>query len=134
MFEYVTRKRDPIAIAFYCGTVPFGTLWALWPSLRTGFALEAYLITMFAFVLDPFEMHPQNVKQRWYWRIMLRSGALVHPLLLAGLWYLDATHPTFVEGTGTIFLVAFVIAIVEIVVLGNIVDRFRPAGQADRAG
>ena len=130
MFEYVNRKRDPIALAFYFGCVPFAILWVWHNSLVTGFLLEAYLITMGAFVLNPFELQPQNVKQRWFWNAMLRSGAIVHPLFLAGLWYLDATHPTFVEGTGTLFLVAIMVGALESVILSSIVDRSRPIDQA----
>ncbi len=132
MFEYVNRKRDPIALAFYVGCVPFAILWVWHNSLVTGFLLEAYLITMGAFVLvNPFELQPQNVKQRWFWNAMLRSGAIVHPLFLAGLWYLDATHPTFVEGIGTLFLVAIMVGAPESGLSSvRIVDRSRPIDQA----
>jgi hypothetical protein len=130
MFEYVSRKRDPVAIVFYCGTIPFGILWAVRPSLGTGFLLEAYLITMGTFVIVPFETRQEDVKQAWYWRIMLRTGALIHLPVLAGLWYVDATHPSFVTGTGTLIFVAFVIAVIEMVMVGEIVDRFRPTGES----
>ncbi len=129
MFDYVNRKRDPIALAFYCGCVPFAILWVLHNSLVTGFWLEAYLITTGAFVLNPFELQPQNVKQRWFWNAMLRSGAIVHPLFLAGLWFLDAMHPAFVEGTGTLFFVAIMVGALESVILSSIVDRSRPPDQ-----
>ena len=134
MFEYITRKRDPVAVAFYCGCVPFGILWVLHNSLVTGFSLEAYLITIGAFVLNPFELQPQNVKQRWFWKAMLRGGAIVHPLLLGGLWLLDATYPTFVTGTGTLFFVAIMVGALESVILSSIVDRFRPTEQGGPAG
>jgi hypothetical protein len=127
MFEYVNRRRDPIAVAFYCGCVPFGIVWVLHNSLWTGFALESYLISMGAFVLDPFELQPQNVKQRWFWKAMLRSGAIVHPLFLGGLWLLDSTYPTFVTGTGTLFFVAIIVGALESVILRSIVDWLRPA-------
>jgi hypothetical protein len=126
MFEYVNRKRDPITVAFYCGCVPFGLAWAVYRSLKTGFALEAYFITCAVFVLNPFEFRQQDVKQRWFWKIILRTGAVIHPLLLIGLWFLDSTYPVFVTGTGTIFFMAFIVAMAEIIVLGETVRRVRP--------
>jgi hypothetical protein len=133
MFEYVSRKRDPVVVLFYCGTIPFGILWAVRPSLGTGFLLEAYLITMGTFAIVPFETRQQDVKQRWYWKFMLRAGSLVHMPMLACLWYIDATYPSFVTGTGTLIFVAFVIAVIEMVVLGEIVDRFRPSVESGGA-
>jgi hypothetical protein len=37
----------------------------------------------------------------------------------------DATYPSFVTGTGTLFFVAFVVAVIETEVLGETIDRFR---------
>lgn len=127
MFEDIDRKRDPIATAFYCGSAPFGLLWVLYQAVWTAFLLQAYVITMAVFVLDPFDARPQRAKQRGFWRAMLLSGVIVHPALLFGLWYLDSAHPNLVEGWVTLFTVAFVIAVVELVVLGEIVDRLRPS-------
>jgi hypothetical protein len=129
MFEYISRKRDPIALVFYCGAVPFGILWVLHNSRWTGYLLEAYLITMIAFVIVPFETRQKDAKQRWFWKIMLWGGAVVHPPLMAGLWYVDATYPSFVTGTGTLIFVAFGIGVVEALVLGETADRFRPKEQ-----
>jgi hypothetical protein len=131
MFEYIAKKRDPISIVFYCGFVPFGLFWALHQSLVAGFLLQAYIVTTAVFVLDPLQMQPQNAKQRWFWKIMLRGGIAVHPLFLAGMWYLDVTHPVFVAGTGTVFFDGFVASVIEIVVLGTIVKRFRPLEHAE---
>jgi hypothetical protein len=128
MFEYV-KQRDPVATVFYCGCIPFGLAWALHPSLMTGFALETYLISTGVFVLNPFEMQKQRVKQRWFWRIMLRAGAPVHSFFLVGLWLLDRTSPAFVMGTGTIFIVSFAVSMCEIVILGETVRRFAPPDQ-----
>lgn len=128
MFDYVS-KRDPIATVFYCGIVPFGLAWAFHPSFVTGFMLETYLITCVVFVTTPFEFRKDQVKHRWFWKIMLEAGAIVHSVFLVGLWFLDARHPTFVIGTGTIFFVAFVVSVTEIVILGQIVKRYQPADQ-----
>jgi hypothetical protein len=126
MFEYVDGGTDRVTVIFYWGCVPFGLAWAFHNSLVTGFALEAYLISIGVFVLNPFEMQKQDAKQRWFWQIMLRAGAVVHPLCLIGLWFLDATYPAFVTGTGTIFFMALVVAGGEMVILGETVERFRP--------
>lgn len=126
MFDYINQKRDPITIVFYCGGAPFGLAWALHQSLITGFALETYLITCIAFVLQPFEFRKQDIKQRWFWKILLGAGAFVHPAFLVGLWFLDSRYPTFVTGTGTIFLMGFVVGIVEMIILDQTVQRYRP--------
>ena len=127
MFEYVIRKRDPIAIAFYVGCVPFGLAWAFHQSMITGFLLEAYLITCMTFAFMPFEVYQNRAKQPWFWKSMIRKGVLVHPVFLAAVWFLDATYPAFVTGTGTIFFIGFVIGVAEAVLLGEIVDRTQPA-------
>ncbi len=126
MFDDIGRKRDPQTIAFYCGAIPFGLAWALHQSLATGFALEVYLITCIVFVVSPFEFHPLDVKQRWFWKITLRAGAVVHSVTLLALWVLDVSYHRLVAGTGTIFLMAFVVSSAEVVILGEIVDGQRP--------
>jgi hypothetical protein len=130
MFEYINRKRDPVAVSFYCGCVPFAIIWVLHNSLWTSFMLEGYLITMGAFVINPFELQPQYVKERWFWKATLLGGAVVHPLFLAGLWFVDVTYPSFVTGTGTIFFVAIIVGGLESVVLSSIANRSRPHGCA----
>lgn len=127
MFEDSVEKRDPITVILYCGLAPFAVAWWIHNSLATGFAMEAYLVTCCVFVVDPFEMRKEYVKQRWYWRIMLRAGLIVHLPVLAGLWFLDKTHSVFVDGTGTIFFMALVISVVEIGVFEGIVKQLRPA-------
>ena len=126
MFGFVNRKRDPIAVIFYCGLIPFGLFWALSRSLIAGFAMQAYLVTAIVFVFYPFEMQVQNVKQWSFWKRMLRVGTVAHLLFLTGLWYLDVTYPIFVTGTGTVFFTAFVVGVIETVAVGEIVDRSRP--------
>jgi hypothetical protein len=128
MFEYINRKRDPVAVAFYCGLVPFGLFWIMRQSLIAGFALQAYLLTVIVFVFYPFEMQAHNIKQRWFWKRMLVVGAVVHVLVLAGLWSLDANFQIFVTGTGTVFFVGFVAGVIEMIAVGEMVDRSRPEG------
>jgi hypothetical protein len=122
MFDYM-QKRDPFAIAFYCGAVPFGLLWAFHHAVWTAFLLQAYLITMAVFVLDTFEMRPNRAKQRRFWKVMLLTGVLVHPLLLFCLWRLDAVYPGLVRRWGPLFIVAILASILEMVILGETVDR-----------
>jgi hypothetical protein len=128
MFDYINTKRDPITIIFYTVGAPFGLAWALHQSLITGFALQFYLMTCIAFVLQPFEFRQKEVKQRWYWKIILCFGALIHPAFLVGLWFLDASHPTFVTGTATVIFMGFAIGTVEMIILDQIVDYYRPEG------
>src|SRR6266700_6404786 len=126
MFEYINRKRDPVTVAIYCGGVPFAIAWVLHNSIGTAFALEAYLVTMEVFVINPFELQSENVKQRWFWRGTLLGGAVVHPLVLGGIWFLDSNNPAFIKGGGTLFFVAIMVGALEIVTLNSIANRFRP--------
>jgi hypothetical protein len=129
MFDYVNTKRDTIAIIVYCTGAPFGIYWAFWRTPTAGFAMQAYLLTVIVFMLDPFQMQKEKVKQWRFWKAMLSGGAIVHPLFLAGLWHLDMTHPVFVTGTGTVFFVGIATGIVEMIVLSEIVERvFLPKG------
>jgi hypothetical protein len=130
MSEYINRKRDPAAVIFYCGLIPFGLFWVVHRSLFAGFLLQTYLITVVVFVFYPFEMKVQNLRQWWFWKRMLQAGIPAHLLLVTGLWYLDATYPFFVTGTGTVFFLGFVAGVIETVVVDEIVDRPRPKGQA----
>lgn len=128
MFEDSVEKRDPITTILYCGLAPFAIAYWIHNSLATSFAMEAYLVSCCVFVVDPFEMRKKYVKQRWYWRIMLRAGLLIHPPVLIGLWFLDRAYPIFYDATGTIFVMAIAIAASEIGILAAIVRRFRPGG------
>ncbi len=128
VFEYINRKKDPIAVVFYCGLIPFGLFWVLRRSLIAGFALQTYLITVVVFVFYPFEMQAHNIKQWWFWKRMLGVGVVIHTLLLAGLWLLDVNFRIFVTGTGTVFFVGFVAGVIEMIALGEMVDRSRPEG------
>jgi hypothetical protein len=125
MFEYINQKRDPVAVIFYCGLIPFGLFWVIRRSPIAGFALQSYVISIIVFVVYPFEMKVKNIKRWSFWKRMLQIGASAHLLLLTGLWFLDATYPVFVTGTGTVFFTAFVAGVIEMVVVGEILDRPR---------
>src|SRR5579872_4437763 len=114
MFDYSNRRRNPITVIFYGGLVPFVLVYAFHQSLATAFALETYLVSVCVFVIGPFEVKKRTVRELSFWKAMLRAGAVIHPLFLAGLWYVDSTHPEFVAGVGTLFFVAFVLSVVEI--------------------
>ncbi len=126
MFEYIKQKRDPVAIIFYCGLIPFGSFWVIWRSLIAGFALQAYVITVIVFVFYPFEMKSLSLRQWFFWKQLLQVGITAHLIFLTGLWFLDDNYPIFVTGTGTVFLTAFVIGVIEMVVVGEILDRVHP--------
>ena len=79
---------------------------------------------MWVFVLDTFEMRPKRAKQQGFWKTMLLTGTLIHPLFLLGLWYLDAAHPGLIATVWNLMFVAFLIGLLEMVILGETVDRF----------
>lgn len=123
MFDYINQKRDPISLIFYSGLIPFGIFWIFARNLIAGFCFQAYLVTAAVFVFYPFEMHPQLVRKWQFWSCLLRVGLGTHLLALLGLWYLDSTFPLFVTGTATLGFVGLVFGIIEVVIVGEIVDR-----------
>ena len=128
MFEYSNQKRDPVAIVFYCGLIPFGLCWVVYRSLVAAFALQSYLIGAIVFVVYPFEMKARNLKEWSFWKRMLQVGVPVSVLFLSGLWVLESHYPIFVGGIVAVTFTSFVLGIVEMIVVGEIVDRLRPPG------
>jgi hypothetical protein len=123
-------KSNPVSAIFYCGAIPFAVLWIAHNSVATAFALQAYCVTTLVLLDDPFRTERQNVKEWWFWKALLRGGALIHPFVLAGIWWLDAAHLALVTRGVGLFSVAFVAGALEVVVLGLIVDRCRPPDRA----
>ncbi len=123
MFESINRKRDPVSLIFYSGLIPFALFWIFARNLIAGFCFQAYLVTAIVFVFYPFEMHPQVVRKWRFWNRLLRVGLGTHLLVLLGLWYLDSTFPVFVTETGALGFVGFVVGIIEMVIVGELVDR-----------
>jgi hypothetical protein len=118
-------KSNPVRFVFYCGAVPFALLWIFRGSLATGFALQVYLVTTEVFVSGPFRDQQGKVRKRWFWKTMLQCGVAVHPLFLAGMWYLDVTYPSFVIGGATLILLVFVASVLESIILKSLVSRFQ---------
>src|SRR5690348_3511630 len=81
-------KTNPVRSFFYIGSVPFGVLWVHHNSRQTAFALQAYLVTAFVFVYEPFRNEKLNVRKRWYWKAMIIGGIIMHPALMLALWKL----------------------------------------------
>jgi hypothetical protein len=126
MFEYINRKRDPITIALYLGAAPFAIAWVLHNSIWTAFALEAFLITMEVFVINPVELQGEKIRQRGYWKGMILSGMVLHPLFLGSVWFLDSKYPVLIRGTGTLFFVAIMVGALESVTINPIAARLQP--------
>jgi hypothetical protein len=120
---------DPLRTFFYCGAVPFGIIWILRQSVPTAFALQAYCVTTLVFVDNPFRTEKRNIKQWWFWRAIFKGGAVIHPFVLAGMWRLDVDYPTVAKrGTG-VFSIIVVAGVLELIILGMIVDRARSVRQ-----
>jgi EamA domain-containing membrane protein RarD len=123
-------KENPVRSVVYCGAIPLAIPWILHNSVTNGFALQAYLVTTFVFALEPFRNKKLEVKKWRFWKAMLIGGILIHPLFLYGMWYLDRTNTSFVNGAATLFLLVLVAGVLESIVLGNFVNRFLPARDA----
>lgn len=119
-------KANPALTAIYAGVIPLATLWIIRDSFATAFALQVYLITAFVFIDNPLRNQKQRAKSWFFWKRMLLVGAIIHPLLLAGIWYADLTFPSFTVGGASLILLVFICGAVELVVVNSLVDRFWP--------
>jgi hypothetical protein len=119
-------KENPVRSLMYCGAAPFGVVWIVHNSVATGFALQSYLVTTFVFAYEPFRNERESVKHRWFWKVMVLGGLPIHMLFMTSMWYLDRRYRSFTFGGGTLFLLVFAVCVAESIMLGSIVNRFRP--------
>jgi hypothetical protein len=126
MFEYGNEKRDPLPIVIYCGAGACGLLRLLYPLQLTGYIAEAYILTCGIFVSIPFEFQKREVKEGWFWKVMLGAGALIHLPLMVALWFLDDRFPVLTWGFLPMFVVSVLIGVPEVVIFHLLVNRFRP--------
>jgi len=124
-------KENPVRSIIYCGAIPFGWFWIRHDSMISTFALQAYFVTTFVFVYEPFRNKKPDVTKWWFWKAMLMGGIPIHPLFLVGMWHLDGIFSSFVISGATLFLVVFVVAVLEFIILSNFVNRFLPARDPD---
>lgn len=121
--------ENPIRSLLYLGAIPFAALWIAHNSFWRGFALQLYFITTFVFAYYPFRKEKEDAKKWWYWKAMLVGGILIHPALMLALWNLDGAHPDLVTGAGGLFGITFLVAVLESIMIGSIVNRYRPKYQ-----
>ena len=135
MFEYSNQKRDPIQIIFWCGGIPFIVFWLFHRhSIIAAFAVQVYVVSAAVFLFYPFTIQPQNVRQKWFWKLLLQAGIMPHLLFLTGLWYFDVTYPNFTTTPGTVIFMAFVLGVIEMFVVSMIMDRLHPDDHSQQAG
>ena len=73
LFEYSNQKRDPVAIVFYCGLIPFGLCWVVYRSLVAAFALRIVMQRL-------FERFPDMSLVTTGSTVRLSSSSVVTPL------------------------------------------------------
>jgi hypothetical protein len=132
MFEYGNKKTDPVTIAIWCSVVPFGLFWAFHRSLMSAFLVQASIITIGAFFYGlKIPKAWENIDKRWFIKSILVTTIVIHPLLLAVAWYLDANYPILIAGAGSVFVTGFVAAVIEMIVVGAMMEYF---GKLDAEG
>jgi hypothetical protein len=119
-------KANPVRLLIYCGAIPFAVLWIVHDTRWNAFLLQAYFVTTFVFAYEPFRNKKQAVTEWRFWKGMLLGGIAIHPLVLAGIYYLDVSNSSFVESGATLFLVIFVASVLESIVLKSVASRFQP--------
>ena len=126
MFEYGSEKTDPVTIAIWCIVVPFGLFWAFHRSLLSAFLVQASIISIATFFYGlRARTSSENIDKHWFVKSILVTTILVHPLLLAIAWNVDANYPAMITGIGSIFVTGFIAGVIEMLIVGEMTKYFR---------
>jgi len=126
MFEYGNEKTDPVTIAIWCTVVPFGLFWAFHRSLLSAFLVQASIISIATFFYGLKVLNAWvNIDKRWFIKSILVTTILIHPLVLAIAWHLDANYPTLITGVGPIFVTGYIAGVIEMIIVGEMTKYFR---------
>jgi hypothetical protein len=125
MFEYGNEPLDRKKIALWIALTPFSLFWIFHRSLLSAFLLQVCFISFEAFVYGPDKELWDNVYKLWSLKAIVVTVCVIHPLFLAVLWYLDESYPFLITGAGSVFVTAFIVGTIEMVVVGETTDYIR---------
>jgi hypothetical protein len=127
MFEYGNEPADRKKIALRIALTPFSLFWIFHRSLLSAFLLQVCIISFFSFVFGPDDLKGlwDNMIKLWFLKAIFVTVCVIHPLFLAVLWYLDKSYPFLIIGAGSVFVTAFIVGAIEMVVVGETTNYFR---------
>jgi len=135
MFEPITDdatgiKLDTATICFILGWAPFIIAWAEYNTAFTEWLVQAYFLTVFIFVVYPRKYQRKNLKGPWFWKAMLMVALVLHPAILAAMWFVDIWEKTKWHEATTMLTIILVALVIEALLLYKIVGFFRPQGDS----
>jgi cyanate permease len=134
MFEFINDDDDGIGlnaptICFVLGWLPFIIAWAEYNTVLTEWLVQVYFLTILIFIVYPTKYARKNVRQRWFWKAMLAVALVLHPVILVGMWFVDAWEKTKWHEATTMLSTALAALIVEALLLYKIVAFLSPVGE-----
>jgi len=136
MFENINRddgiELDAASICFVLGWLPFVIAWGEYNTAFTEWLVQTYFITVMVFINYPRQYERKNLRRMWFWKAMLLVALVPHPVILAGMWFVDVSTKTKWHEAATMLSVCAVASILEFVVLNKIVNYFRPLDKLAR--
>jgi hypothetical protein len=135
MFEQIEGddgiELDAATICFCLGWAPFVIAWVKYNTVFTEWLVQAYFMTVMVLINYPRVYERKNLRKRWFWKAMLCVAILLHPLVLAAMWFGDALSKTKWHDAATMLVSLSAAIIIEFAILGKVVSHFRPVNEAD---
>jgi hypothetical protein len=138
MFDYLKAnddgiRLDAVMICFCLGCVPLVIAWGQYNTAFTEWLLQTYFMSFMVFIDYPRRYQRRNLRRAWFWKAMLLAAIVLHPAILAGMWFVDVSTKTKWHDTATIVSICVMASILEFAVLAKIVSYFRPKEEAPDA-
>jgi len=135
MFESIRTddngiRPDAVTICLIVAWLPFIVAWGKYNTAFTGWLVQAYLLTVFMFIVYPRKYERRNLRRLWFWKAMLVVAFPVHPVILAAMWFIDVWEKTEWHEATTMLIIMVVASMIEAPLLYKIVDFFRPANES----
>ena len=129
MFEKINSDNgielDAASICFVFGWIPFVIAWGYYNTAFTEWLVQTYFITVMVFINYPRQYQRKNLRKMWFWKAIMLGALVLHPVVLAGMWFVDVSTKTKWHEATTMLSVCAVAGILEFVVLNKIVKYFR---------
>jgi len=133
MFENSDRddelELDAVEICLFLGCIPFVIAWGHYNTVFTEWLFQTYFNSYLVFVSYPRQYQRRNLRRLWFWKAMVLVALVLHPAVLAAMWFIDASTKTKWHASATVIFIATMAMIVEFVALNKIVKYFRPVDE-----
>jgi peptidoglycan/LPS O-acetylase OafA/YrhL len=130
MFEKINDndglELDAVNICLFLGRVPFVIAWGHYNTASTEWLFQTYFNTFMIFINYPRWYEKRNFRKLWFWKAMLLAAVVLHPTILAGMWFVDVSTKTEWHDTATVLSVGAVAGVLEVVILNRFFNYFRP--------